>query len=507
MKKHGIKGYKISYDDVEEALQSKNKEELLDLITELAGHYTAVKQFILEKYLLDSGSARKLVDSLLDEIHDVTSEHAWSRSWDDVCYLPDYSHLEEQFGELAKKGCADELLELGEELWDRGNKQLEESSDEGETGSAIGDCLKIVMDAIPQSSLSKPEQLLWAIERKSEDNFDILCNSYFDFMKSGNYSESDWQEVAHILENRLLEMGNGWSRNSFVRSLIQAYEAGGLKERIIPLYEREGYYIQLVDALLKEGRREEAKKSCLVGYEESFRKNGSIVSNMHKRLLEMAEADGQYDLAAAYYCDDFFDEPTAESYVTLRGAAEKTGCWPAVREAALNFLETGHRPDRPEARKADGGDWPLPPTEVAHLYKETSSRRDKFPQLEPLIRIAILEKRLDDAVKFYRLLPKERTWNTWSTHDLCSLDNAVANAISDSHTDIALSIWRSLADLMISYVKPEAYYAAQPYLKSMKSLYARKKRLEEWKALITELRTTHKRKRRLMEVLAALDNA
>jgi uncharacterized Zn finger protein len=89
--------------------------------------------------------------------------------------------------------------------------------------------------------------------------------------------------------------------------------------------------------------------------------------------------------------------------------------------------------------------------------------------------------------------------------DICSLDDAVANAVADSHTDIALSIWRSIADTLIGYVKPEAYQAARPYLKSMKSLYERKKRHNEWKALISELRTTHKLKRRLLEILAAME--
>ena len=504
-KRHGAGRDKISCDNVEKALRSKSKEELLDLVSELSGRYADARQFILERYLLDSGGTRKLVNSLLDEIHDLTSEHAWSRSWDDVYHLPDYSHLEEQFAELAKKGCADELLELGEVLWKQGNDQLEECDDEGETGSDIGDCIEIVLNAIPQSSLSKPEQLLWAIEIKSTDNYSILSNDYFDFMKSDNYSETDWREVAQALEERLLEMGDEWRRGSIVHCLIQAYEAGGLKEQIIPLLEREGYYEQLVDALLEEGRRDEARKKCILGYEKSFEKKGFVTGELHKRLMDMAEADGQYALAAAYHCDDFFDKPTGKSYVTLRDAVEKAGCWPAVREAALRFLETGERPDRPKAQKTDGQNWPLPPTEVAHLYEETSPHKCEFPKLEPLIRIAILEKRLDDVVELYRILPKERAWNRYALHDLRDLDNAVANAVSDSHTDIALSIWRSLVDTMIGFVKPEAYLEAQPYLRSMKSLYGRKKRLDEWKALISELRTTHKLKRRLMEILKAVE--
>jgi uncharacterized Zn finger protein len=39
----------------------------------------------------------------------------------------------------------------------------------------------------------------------------------------------------------------------------------------------------------------------------------------------------------------------------------------------------------------------------------------------------------------------------------------------------------------------------------MKALYANRGRLSEWKNLIARLRTTHKLKRRLMEVLAAAE--
>ena len=362
-----------------------------------------------------------------------------------------------------------------------------------------------MINAIPQSSLSRPEQLLWAIERDSADNYGILCDKYFDFMKSGDYSETDWQEVARAIENRLLSTRDGWTRGNFVNWLIRAYETGGLKERIIPLFEREGDYVRLVDALLKEGRREEARKNCLIGYEKFFKKRSFISRDLRQRLLEMAEAEERYGLAAAYYCDIFFDEPTDKNYVTLRDAVEKAGCWPAVREAALRFLETGKRPDRPGALKTDGQNWPLPPTEIARLREETSPRKGEFPKSEPLIRIAILEKRSDDVVELYRALPKKRTWDSWDRYGNRGLDNAVASAVADSHPDIALSIWRSLADTLIGYVKPDAYQAAMPYLKSMKALYKRKNRLGEWKSLISELRTTHKRKRSLMEALRAVE--
>ena len=62
-KRYGAGRDKISCDNVEKALRSKSKEELLDLVSELSGRYADARQFILERYLLDSGDTRKLVNT------------------------------------------------------------------------------------------------------------------------------------------------------------------------------------------------------------------------------------------------------------------------------------------------------------------------------------------------------------------------------------------------------------------------------------------------------------
>jgi uncharacterized Zn finger protein len=281
-----------------------------------------------------------------------------------------------------------------------------------------------------------------------------------------------------------------------------------LKERVIPLLEQEGNYGRLADTFLEEGKREEARKSCLVGYEKSLEKNGRGSEDLHKRLRNMAEEEGQYALAAAYYCDDFFKDPTESRYVALRDVVEKAGCWPVVREGALRFLETGTRPDRPGTKKSIGEKWPLPPTEVAHLHKgqkEEDSPPRNFPKREPLIRIAILEGRVDDMIELHRALPKGRMWDRWDMDHSRDLDNAVAHAAANAHPDVALSIWRSLVDTLIGLVKVDAYESATPYLRNMKSLYEEQHRLGEWKALIAELKKTHKLKRSLLKILAAIE--
>ena len=500
------------YETVKQKLRGKGKKELLELLAEVAEYNWDVGRFILERAMMDSGDMEKLVESLLAEIRSVTSEPAWGSEWSGEGHIPDYSHLQQQFASLEKRGCADALLKLGEELWKRGNDQLGKANDEGETGTAIAECMEIVIRAIPKSSLSKPQQLLWAIERQSTDNYDILPDEPFDFMKSGEYGEADWREVAYALESRLLAIGDKWFRRYFVNWLLHAYRSGGLEDRVIPLLEREGDYEELVKVLLREGRREEAKRTCILGYETYVQKGGFPPDSLHDQLLEMAEAEGQYGLAGAYCWDDFCDHASDESYVKLRDVAEKAGCWPAVREAALRFLKTGSRPDHPgegkepptgkTGKKAAKQKWPLPPTEVAHLYKEKPHFSRNFPMTEALLRVAILEKRLDDVIKLHRVVLREQ-----KRSDVIAFGIHIhtANAVSDQYPDVALSIWRFLLDTLLIPEQEGIYKIVEPCLSDMKLIYEKTNRLDEWKALISELKTKHKSNHELLEGLTALE--
>ncbi|MDR2178666.1 MAG: hypothetical protein LBP21_00020 [Synergistaceae bacterium] len=488
------------YDEVKKKLKGRSQEELLELLAEVAEDNWKAGYFILERAMLDSGNIKKFVKSLVAEIRRLASEPVWSRRWQDGARLPDYSHLKQQFLLLEKRGYADALLELGEELWERGNEQLGKADDEGETGSAIEECMAIALRAAPKSSRSRPEQLLWAIELESTDNYGILAAAHFDFIKSGEYSEGDWREVAQALEERVSAMPPEWPRDNFVNWLVQAYTAGGLRERIIPLHQREGKYPQLVDALLSEGQREEAKKQCLIGYEKALEAGNYYTEGLHKRLGEMAWADGRFDLAAAYRWEEFYASPSDESYVELRDAAEKAGAWPAVRKAALHLLETGARLDQSETKK--GGRWPLPPTEVPPLKKEHC---DSFPDLESLIRIAILEGRCEDLIELFGALPQDLVRRGLGDYEDFGLNDAVATALSDKYPDAALAIWRSMADTLLDRVRPADHKITISILERMKSLYEEKNRLAEWKALLAELKTTYKRHRALLKALTVLE--
>ena len=116
-----------------------------------------------------------------------------------------------------------------------------------------------------------------------------------------------------------------------------------------------------------------------------------------------------------------------------------------------------------------------------------------------LIEIALLEGRLDESVAIYRQAPAKTRWG-WG------IEERLAKAVAESDPEVALTIWRAIAEGLIDQVKPSSYQQAAPYLKKMRTVYFHTGREPEWQKLLTNLRTTHKRKRRLLEVLDRLEN-
>jgi len=488
-------------------LEEKSREELLDLLIELSDRVPDVRQHIVENEQLASGQVDKLVRALRLEIRNLTAEPAWYNHWQGEGNLPDYSHLEEQLRALADRGHADTVLQLGAELWTRGNAQVEQSDDEGETAMAIAACLETVLTALPQSSLAPPEQLLWVIDRVLEDEFSLLdCAD--KLLKRRGYTRAHWREVAGTLETRLQAMpkphtdsfSDRYRREKLLDRLLDAYGRAGWNDRIIPRLENEAdaclCYARLVDVLSAAGEQDRARHWCIHGYARTVDNARGIASSLQERLRTMAQKERRYDLVATYRAQDFFARPSSSSYNELRKAAGKAKCWQAVRTAALHYLETGRRPASGKQKGKSSG-WPLPAPEVEPPTTSKRSGHQWSPDLATLIDIAIMEKRIDDVVELYQRLRKTKRWG-WET------DKKVAQTVADTHPDLALGIWQDIVDDLIGQVKPKAYVEAAVYLRLMRTVYTRNNRSEDWRELLEGLRSKHKAKRRLMGVLDTL---
>lgn len=489
-------------------LGDKGRDELLDLLINLSNRFPGVRQYIIETDQLASGQVDSLVRALRSEIKNLTAETAWFNPWRGESNLPDYTHVQEQLRSLVEHGNADAVLQFGAQLWDQGNAQVEQSDDEGETAMAIAACLETVLTALPQSSLSPPEQLLWVIDRMLEDEYSLL-DSADKLLKQCAYSPAHWREIAGMLEARLQAMpkprtgsfcSSRYRRGRLLNQLLDAYDRAGWGDRIIPRLKDEAdacqCYARLVDELLASGKSDQARYWCIHGYAHTVADAPGIATALQERLREMAQKERRHDLVAAYRAQNFFAHPSSTNYSELRQAAEKAACWPAIRTAALHYLETGQLPTS-SGQKGKRTDWPLPSPEVEPPITKDRSGYEQFPRLAMLIDIAIVEKRFDDVVDYYQQLGKTKRWG-WKT------DEAVAQAVADTHPDLALSIWQNIVDSLIAQVKPRAYDEAAVYLQSMKKVYTRDQRLEDWQGLLEELRKKHKAKRRLMGVLDTL---
>ena len=487
--------------------EGMDREELVALLMDLSGRYPEIERGMLEKEQLATGRVDKVVSSLRREIRNITAEPAWHNSWKGEGNLPDYSHVREQLQALLTSGHTDAVLQLGEDLWTRGNAQVEQSNDEGDTATAIAECMEAVLQAVPQSSMTPSEQLLWVIDHTLADEYSLL-ESGGKIFENETYTQAHWREVADALEARLKSMARPASsafsetyhRSGVLNMLIEAFERSGRKEKIIPLLEKEAdvchCYGKLVDALLAAGEKKKARQWCVRGFERTVENASGIAAELQGRLREMAEREKRHDLAAAYRAEDFFDSASRKSYTGLRKAAEKAKVWPAFRGCVLRYLETGQRPDLLDQGK-EAAVWPLPTPEVMRPRNKAEKRHERFPNLEILIDIAILDRRFDDVVALYQELRKSKRWG-WET------DKAVAEAVAESHPQTALDIWRAIAESLIGQVKPKAYEEAAVYLRRMCKVYQETRRASDWQNLLGELRREHKAKRQLMEVLDGL---
>jgi uncharacterized Zn finger protein len=507
--------------DLKKYLSGMTNNALGEFVLELAQRHPEVQQAISDRALLERGSAGKIVASTRREIEELSRQPAWTNHWSGEGDIPDYSRVRERLEALLEAGHTDQVIDLGRYLLERGKVQIDQSHDEGETGCEIGSCMEVVFRALPKSSLSNVDQILWMIDAQLEDDYGIL-DSVGDCLRRGGYGRLDWSHVADRLGDRLAKMSvpaegkeersfsSSYKRQAMMGWAIRALEQAGRKSEVIPLLEREapitGCYEQLVDRLISARRRKEARNWAKQGYEETIGESPGIAWHLEGKLMDLAEREKNRPLAAAYRALEFFEHSELSKYTALEKAAKRAKVWPKVRSAVHHYLETGNRPDTggrtPSAKaRAKGSSskpvfWPLPPTELELPPKEGGA--DRFPDTETLLDIAIKEKRSEDALKWFER-PKQQRYGGRRNHD------KVATAVQETHPDVALELWKELAEVQIAQVQPTAYQVAGQYLKKMQSVYRLTKRLPEWEDYLSELRDTNKRRPRLIEVLDRLE--
>lgn len=487
--------------EIGQFLKGKTKAQLIDLIYEIAQQHPEVAQEIMDRRQLTSGHTKTLVTRLRREIQDIGDEPGWQNYWQGEGFTPDYSGIRKKLETLLEAGHADEVLALGRELVSTGIRQVAESHDEGETMMEVAACMPVIVNALDKSSLDSADKLDWALDAELEDQYEV-CEAFAEYLQR-KHPKSAWHTLADRLLVRLQEMKHSKGADDFSRRYerdrlsdwaIHTLDRAGRKDEIIPLCEAEakktGNYERLVTRLVAARCYEDAERWIQEGLRAIKDKWPGTAAGLRNQLLQIRTRQRNWPAVAAMQVEEFVRHPSRQSFKACKKSAAKAKVWPEVRESLLKYLEKGEPPWQQK-------DWPLP---ESGLDVPELERKDRFPMVNDLIEIAILEKKPERVLYWYDQLPNKQYG--WYGVD----DDAIAAAVQTHAPDRAVAIWKNKAERLIAQVKPKAYQEAGKYLRKAAKVMAKESKLKEWDRYLQGLRAHHARKIRLMEVLDNLDD-
>ncbi len=487
--------------DIDGFLKGKTKAKLIDLIHELAGEYPEIAQGLSDRKQLISGNTKTLVTRLRREIRDIGDEPGWQNYWNGEGYTPDYSGIRGKLETLLTAGHADEVLALGKELVETGFRQVEESNDNGETAMEIAACMPVIVESLDRSSLDAADKLNWALDTVLDDQFEV-CEVFAEYLDRRHH-KSAWHTFADRLLARLKKhkginqnddhFSRNYERDRLSNWIIHALEHADRKDEIIPLCMAEAKqtasYDRLVKRLVMEKRYKDAEHWIQEGIQATKEKWPGIATALRDKLREIRTLQKNWPAVAAIQVEEFVRRPSRQAFTECKKACGKAKSWPKVRESLLHYLEKGKLPWIQKG-------WPLP---ESGLGRPDVDQRNRFPLVNELIDIAILEKKPDQVLKWYDLLPKKRFGGYGID------DDEIAMAVQDRAPDRAVAIWQDKAERLIAQVKPSAYQEAARYLRKAAKVMRREKKIAAFEGYLKALREQHIRKRRLVEILDGLD--
>ena len=512
---------------IRQHIGNKGHEELVELVCLLVDRFSELREEFQERIALGEGSVDRLVAQAQRELHELTSEPAWRNSWTGEGHTPDFERLKHRLERLLELGHADAVVELGRDFIPRAMSQVEESHDEGEAAMAAADCMPVIFDAVKRSFSSGVEQILFAIDACLMDSFDVLDDAVGTILDD-EWPKSDWSSVADALGKRLEKMpktsnrefGSSYERNCVSDWLLTALANAGRHDELLAIYEAEARetdsYARLVKYLIAERKYEEAERWAKEGIEKTCETLPGIASMLATELSDLACRQCKWDIVAADAAWRFFERPNTTTFKELIDRATKAKCAKAVRVAALTFLETGKAPvehvivtkgkDKGKRQLCIDSAWPLPVPEYLApvMCKAESAHISQGPYLGVLLDMAIDAKKPDDVLHWYdkMLAAKKHPLGEWLGR---SKADRVAAAVSKSHPERALEIYRQGLELHLPQASASSYEVSANYLKAMRPIMESLKRAKEWESLVAEIREKYRNRPRFMEVLDKLE--
>jgi len=512
-------------DKIERLIRGKSREELTEEVLSLIRRYPELREEYRERIALSEGDVANLLAEARRELRDRTSEIGWQNHWQGEGHTPDFSRLKHRLERMVELGHADAVAQVGREFIPAAMAQVEQSHDEGETATAVAECLPVVFDAVLKSTLPGPEKILFAIDACLNDGYDVI-NDSVAVVLDAKWKPADWSAVADEFARRLEKMPAGgddsWHRNyerdRLSNWLLTALDNAGRGRELLAIYESEarttGSYERLVKHLIAEERFDDAERWAKEGIEKTRERLPGIASSLAASLCEVARGRKQWGIVAAHAAWQFFERPAKATFDELVARAVKVKCGEQVRAAALRFLETGVSPFKWQASPKAGQTlridpaWPLPLPDylVPLLQPGPRAIAPPGPHYEVLLDMAIAAKEPDEVLRWFDKMPKGQKpfGGGWGFAGSGTADR-VAAAVAKSHPERALEIYRRHLDATLPQAQISAYESAAGYLKKMQPVMQSLGRQAEWVALLAGIREKYRNRPRFMEILDKLD--
>lgn len=514
------KGRAADDEKIRKHINAKSREELAELVWSLMQRFPDLREEFRERIALGEGDADRIISEARKELRKATSEPGWRNYWKGEGYTPDFSRLARYLDRMVELGHADAVMKLSREIMSQGMEMIGQSNDEGETATAFAECLSHLFRAVKESSLTPTQRLLYAIDADLKDEYNVIESDHLDAVLESNASLSDWSAAADELARRLksdtrigANFHDKYHRGRIADWLVRALTNAGRDDEIIAVREREahitGSYERLIPLLIERKRYDDAERWATEGIQKTVREAPGIADQLAKAMSEIARLRKDWNLVAAHAAWEFFERPEREKFAALIASAERAGCRKAVERLALEFLETGKLPISVTVTK-DGAqrgatkqDWPLPlPDYLLPLLRIGDPR----PHYDVLIDMAINERRPDDVLRWFdtwRATSKDQRagWNFGSG----SYADKVAAAVTESHPERTLEIYRGCVDQNLVRADVSAYETVAAYLKKMRPILKSLDRDWEWNELVTGIRTNYRNRPRFMEILDQME--
>ncbi|WP_235203880.1 hypothetical protein [Methanosarcina soligelidi] len=218
-------------------------------------------------------------------------------------------------------------------------------------------------------------------------------------------------------------------------------------------------------------------------------------------LLEIKEGEGDWLFVSALETEEFFRHPDISSYSSMQEGAKKAGKWEEVREAAIRYLKNGKLPASKGKNKEKASILPgvLPKT---GLLEKELLKKIKTPVFDLLIKIAIQEEDPQEVIHWYEELKKSGEESQGYWHSIS--ESEIANSVKEKYPEVALEIWKSLAEKLISEAKVGSYEEASAYIRKIKETFEASGKKEEWENYLSEIKEANSRKKKLLGILDTL---